>query len=126
LIVVAALLYGAVTIYLRSQGNKAIDDAANRKRADQDRRIYEQLGAGGVKIVTFYASPPVLQRGEKGQLCYGVANASDARIEPDVGTISLSLSRCVEVDPRKTTAYTLTAKDVTGTTVSQQVEVVVR
>jgi hypothetical protein len=124
--VVAVLLYAAVTVYLRTEQNKAIDNAAEQKRVDQDRRIYEQLGAGNVKIVTFYANPPILQRGDKGQLCYGVANASEVRIEPDVEPISPSLSRCVEVNAAKTTTYTLTAKDAAGATVSQQVEIVVR
>jgi hypothetical protein len=115
-----------VTIYLRSQQNRAIDEAARQKREETDRRIYEQLGSGSVKIVTFYANPPVLQRGNKGELCYGVANVSEVRIEPDVEAITPSLSRCVEIEPGKTTTYTLTAKDSAGATASQQVEVTVR
>ena len=121
-----ALLYAAVTLYLRSQQNKAIEEAAKEKREESDRRIYEQLGSGNVKIVAFYANPPVLQRGDKGELCYGVANASEVRIEPDVEAITPSLSRCVEMKPSKTTTYTLTARNSAGATVSQQVEVTVR
>jgi hypothetical protein len=124
--VVAAFLYAAATIYLRSRSNKAIDDAAQQKEAQADRRIYEQLGAGNAKIVMFYANPPLLGRGEKGELCYGVANVSEIRIEPGVEAVTPSLNRCIEIKPGKTTTYTLTAKDSAGATVSQQVEVTVR
>jgi hypothetical protein len=111
---------------MRSQSNKAIDEAAQQKRAEADRRIYEQLGSGQAKIVMFYANPPLLQRGEKGELCYGVANVSEVRIEPGVEAVTPSLNRCVETKPGKTTTYTLTAKDSAGRTVSQQIEVTVR
>jgi hypothetical protein len=123
---VAALLYAGITILLRSRENRAIDDAAGRKRAEQDRRIVEQLGGGELKIVAFYANPPVLGRGEKGLLCYGVSNAKAVKIEPVVEAIQPSLSRCVEVRPARSTTYTLTATDEGGREASQQVEVVVQ
>jgi hypothetical protein len=126
LFVLVAFLYAGLTIYLRSENNKAIDDAAARERAEKDRRVYEQLGAGDLKIVTFYPNPPVISRGETGKLCYGVANATAVRIEPEVEPIAPALSRCIEVKPRGSTAYTLTATDSTGRTATKQVEVVVR
>jgi hypothetical protein len=124
--VVAAFLYAGVTIYVRSERNEAIDEAAERERAEQDRRVYEQLGAGELKIVTFYANPPVISRGDTGKLCFGVANAKEVRIEPDVEPVPPVLSRCVEVKPRTSTTYTLTATDARGETASKQVDVAVR
>ena len=39
---------------------------------------------GAVRILRFYATTGSLMRGDKAQLCYGVANAKSVRIAPPV------------------------------------------
>lgn len=79
--------------------------------------------AESVHIVNFYATAPQLPRGEKELLCYGVENAKTVWLEPPRQEVSAALSRCVEVEPKETTTYTLTAKDVSGKQATQQVTV---
>jgi hypothetical protein len=126
LAVAAVLLYAAVTVYLRSRSNRAIEEAASQKRAEQDRQILEKLGGGELKIVAFYANPLVLARGEKGLLCYGVANAKSVRIEPGAEPLTPSLSRCIEVKPARTTTYKLKATGADGSEQTQALAITVR
>jgi WD40 repeat protein len=57
--------------------------------------------------------------GGKAQVCYGLTNAKSARIDPDVGEIKPSAKECIEIQPKQTTTYTLTATGVDGKTASQ-------
>ena len=77
----------------------------------------------GVQIITFYASPPVIAVGESASLCYGVAQAKTIKIEPPAGDAWPAFTRCLEVAPRKTTTYTLTATGVAGKQIQQTAEV---
>jgi hypothetical protein len=79
--------------------------------------------AADVRIVNFYATAPRLPRGEKELLCYGVENAKTVWLEPPRQELSAALSRCVEVEPKETTIYTLTAQDAAGKQATQQVTV---
>jgi hypothetical protein len=79
--------------------------------------------AEGVRILNFYATAPQLARGEKELLCFGVENAKAVWLEPPRQELSAALSRCVEVDPKQTTTYTLTAQDAAGKQATQQVTV---
>ena len=127
LLVLAAALYAGVTMFLRYEHNRSIDNAAARQTSERNRRIYEQLGAGEVKIVTFYANPPVLRPGASGSLCYGVSNATEVRIEPPlIEPTPPVLSRCVEVRPQVSTTYTLSASGAQGANATQQVQVLVQ
>ena len=125
-LVAAVLIYAAATVLLRWRANRAIDEASALKRAESDRKILEQLGGDQMKVLTFYANPPVLTRGERGLLCYGVANTKAVRIEPQVEEIKPALSRCIEVKPSTSTTYTLTASDAAGRVETRAVEIVVR
>jgi hypothetical protein len=59
-------------------------------------------------------------------MCYGVSNAAKVGIEPGIEPIQPALSHCLEVFPRKTTKYTLTAKDARGNTKSASLTIRVR
>ena len=72
------------------------------------------------------ASPAAIHRGEKTQVCYGVANAKTVKLEPQPNPVWPSYSRCVDVTPARTTTYTLIAQDAAGNTRSQAVEVKVQ
>jgi hypothetical protein len=78
-----------------------------------------------LKIQAFNAESGVLARGEKTLLCYGVVYATSVKIDPPVGDVWPSLSRCIEIAPTKTTHYVLTAGDGKNT-VSKAVDVVVQ
>lgn len=122
--------YVAGTIGLRWRENREIDlenqRKADAKRAEQDRRTVEGMGGDRFEILAFYSTPPDIRRGERSQLCYGVSNASAVSITPDVEPVRPSYARCVDVSPRKTTTYTLTATDAAGHTQTSTVAVRVR
>jgi hypothetical protein len=79
--------------------------------------------ASEVRILNFYATAPRLARGERELLCYGVENAKSVWMEPPRHELSAALSRCVEVEPKENTTYTLTAADAAGKQIAQSVTV---
>lgn len=76
-----------------------------------------------VRITQFYSPTPSIPKGEKGKLCYGVENAKSVRLEPPDADVSPAFVRCVEVDPKSDTKYTLMAEGSDGTVDKQTVEV---
>ena len=128
--VVLALAYAGWTVLSRRQGERVNEQAAQAAKAKANRQIVQAYGDGHLKVLTFYASPPLLRQGEKGLLCYGVANAKsvriDPQIDPSVKAITPSLSRCLEVSPKISTEYTLTAQDADGKSESRSVGIRVR
>jgi hypothetical protein len=108
--VLLVFAYSGWVLYQRKADNERIAAEAERQRADADRKIVEKLGSGRLKILMFYANPPVIRSGEKTLLCYGVSNATAVRIEPNVDGVGPAISRCVEAHPRADTTYTLTAE----------------
>jgi len=79
--------------------------------------------ADPVKILAFYPRDLLVTEGGKTLLCYGVSNATSVRIDPPVDGVSPSLTRCVEIRPKRETRYTLTAVGADGQAVSQSVTV---
>jgi hypothetical protein len=85
------------------------------------------LGGNRFDILNFYASPPAIQRGDSVQLCYGVSNAKEVRLEPNPEAgVWPSFSRCITVSPKKSTTYTLTAVDAAGNSKAATLEVKVQ
>ena len=121
--VVLAFLYAGWVLYSRQADNRRIAREAEVKRAEQDQKILDKLGGGELKVLMFYANPPVIQRGDRALLCYGVSNAKSVRIEPAVDGVGPSLSRCVEVKPAGDTKYTLIATDESGREEKSELEV---
>jgi hypothetical protein len=122
-----ALLYVGWVLFSRWHETRAFDQKAKeeaaQKQRENDRASVELLGGNDFAIQMFYASPAVIQRGDSARLCYGVSNAKTVKLEPQSNPVWPSHSRCVEVAPAKTTAYTLTIEDAAGNTKSQTVEV---
>ena len=129
-ILVAALLGVVFVMISRWQDNRNIDRRAAQERAEkqreQDRLAVEQLGGKEFAILSFYASPTTIRRGESAELCYGVSNAKTVRLEPQPQPVWPSVAQCVEVTPNKSMTYTLTIENGAGKTLSQDVEVKVR
>ena len=98
---------------------KARQDA--RRRAD-DAAAVEQLGGSELAIRGFFVSPREVEHGQSAQLCYDVANATQVTLDPPVGAVWPSHSRCLDVAPKKTTTYTLSITGSNGKTVSESVE----
>ena len=123
---VAALAVGWV-FFSRWEQSRNFERRTRERRTEQqqeqDRITLEQLGGKELAIQNFYATAGVIQRGQSVQLCYGVANASTVKLEPQPHAVWPSYSRCVEVTPSKTTTYTLTVIDAKGNTKSQSLEV---
>jgi hypothetical protein len=123
---VAALAVGWV-FFSRWEQSRNFERRTREKRTEQqqeqDRITLEQLGGKELAIQNFYATAGVIQRGQSVQLCYGVANASTVKLEPQPHAVWPSYARCVEVTPSRTTTYTLTVTDAKGNTKSQSLEV---
>ena len=129
-VLVVALLGVVFAMFSRWQDRRNIEHQAAQERAErqheQDRMAVEQLGGKEFRILSFYASPSVIHRGESAQLCYGVANAKTVKLEPQTQPVWPSVARCVEVSPSTSMTYKLTIEDGAGKTLSQDVDVEVR
>lgn len=124
------LLGVGFVMFSRWQERRNIEQRATQERAEkqqrQDRAAVEQLGGKEFAILSFYASPGVIQRGESAQLCYGVSNAKTVKIEPQAPAAWPSIAHCVDVSPVKSTTYTLSAEDAAGNKKTQDVEIKVQ
>jgi hypothetical protein len=127
---VVALCYAGVFALSHYRENQQIGQQIrtkqDAKRADEDRRAVGFLGGNRFEILTFYASPEVIRRGETAQLCYGVSYAKSVRIDPPAGSVWPSASRCIEVGPTRDATYTLTATDPSGNSTKQVLTIKVR
>lgn len=123
---VVAVVVGWI-LFSRWTGNRQIErQAAQQKQEKQreaDRTALDQMGGKTLDIQAFYANPGAVHRGETVQLCYGVANAKNVKLEPQPNPVWPSYARCVDVKPTKTTTYTLTIDDGAGNTKTQSLEV---
>jgi hypothetical protein len=129
-VLLVASLSVAFVVISRWQDRRNIKrQAAHERREKQhveDRMAVEQLGGKEFRILSFYASPTVIRRGQTAQLCYGVVNARSVKLEPQEQPVWPSVAHCVDVSPSKSITYTLTIEDGAGKTQSQDVEIKVR
>jgi hypothetical protein len=114
-----ALIYVAFVLFFRWQSNRDYEARAKTQAAAQQRsedaQSIESMGGTQFAILGFYASPGLIHRGEAVSLCYSVANTETLKIAPDINRpVWPSASRCVDIYPKKTTSYTLTARDAKG------------
>jgi len=87
---------------------------AERVAREKFAALPTELSGEELKILHFYASPVMLQPGDKGLLCYGVLNATTVELKPRVEEIKPALNRCLEITPARTTRYRLTAMNGQG------------
>jgi hypothetical protein len=126
LLIVVALIYDGGVFYSRWSRNRQAARAQADKEAIRERKELDAVGGGGLKILSFYAAPGAIGRGDHTNLCYGVTGAKTVRMEPAVDAVWPALTRCVQVSPRKDTAYKLIAEDEAGHSVTQSVAVRIR
>jgi len=125
LLAIAALYVGWV-FFSRRQDRREFEEKAAAKKREEDRRAVEMMGGNRFEILTFYASPGTIHRGETAQVCYGVSNTKTVRLEPQSNPVWPSLARCVDVAPKKDTTYTLTIEDGKGNTKTATLTIQVR
>lgn len=126
LLIVAGLIYDGAIFYSRWSGNHREQQAQADKTVAQERKTVEAYDGIELKILSFYAAPAVIQRGAHTSLCYSVTGAKTVRMEPAVDAVWPSLTRCVQVSPKKDTAYKFIAEDDAGHSVTQNAAVKVR
>src|SRR5262249_53096181 len=107
-ILIVLAIYVGWIVFSRWNENRLIDqrtrDEAAAKQRELDRKTVENMGGSELVIQAFYGNEQI-RRGEKAQLCYGVANAKKVTLEPQANPVWPSYSRCVDVSPIKTTTY---------------------
>lgn len=116
-LVAVALAYVLWIFWTRAQKNRAFQKRASEQAAQQrarDRQAFEGMGGNSFAILSFFATPPAIARGEESELCYSVSNAKAVAIAPPVGDVWPAFNHCVSVTPRKTTTYTITITDAAG------------
>jgi hypothetical protein len=124
---IIAALYVAWTFYSRSEANRAAVEAIQKKKAEENKQVVDQVyGSGEVKFTTMTADSGVLTLGQTTQLCYGVANAKAVKLDPPVEQLKPSYHHCFEIAPKKTTTYTITADDGAGHTKSESLTIEVK
>jgi hypothetical protein len=126
LLIVAGLIYDGVIFYSRWNGNRQAEQAQKDQQVNQARKAVEAMGGGGLKILSFYAAPGTIKRGEHTSLCYGVTGAKTVRLEPAVEEVWPALTRCVQASPRKDTEYKFIADDGAGHSTTESIAVHVR
>src|SRR5579863_3015683 len=124
IVLLLAMCYVGWVFFSRWQQNRAIaekaEKAAAAKRA-QDQQTFQAMGGNSFEILSFYANPPAISRGDSTSLCYSVSNAKSVALKPPSNVhVWPSYERCVSVSPAKTTTYTLTATDAAAHTKSAQ------
>lgn len=124
--VLIATLYAAWVFYSRWNYVREQRRATAAAEIERARRDVALNGGDALKVLSLYAAPDVIHRGQTAQLCYGAANATDAAFDPPVKDVWPSRSRCVDVKPAKTTTYTFTVRDAAGRKDSAQVTVEVK
>jgi hypothetical protein len=128
--VLALIVVGYTAFVFWSRWQENSDIAAKEKTAqaakerDDAAKSFEVLGGADFKIISFYAMPGKINRGDEVDMCYGVSNAKSVKLDPpDVASMFPSLNRCVKVAPKKTTTYTFTADDGNGNAKTAQLTI---
>lgn len=126
LLIAVAAVYSGWVLLERWDANRRMQREAEQQKLESARRAVEALGGDRFEVLHFYASPGIVRRGEEAQLCYGVSNARDVRLEPPAGAVWPSFGRCLTVQPEKDTTYTLTITHANGQTKSESLTIHVR
>jgi len=124
--VVLAALWTGWTFYSRRQSAADAERESQQKQLDTDRKVVAEFGGDQLTILGFNAAKGEVAPGGRVVLCYGVSNAAEVKIEPGVEPIKPAVSHCLNVFPKKTTTYTLKAKDVKGNSKSASLTIRVR
>jgi hypothetical protein len=120
------LLYDGWIFYSRWNDSQQAEQQRADKEAEAARRTLDRIGGNQLKILGFNAEPAATPHGRGFNICYSVLNAKTVRVEPPIGDVYPALSHCLQIAPRKTTEYKLTAEDDAGHTATQSLTVSVK
>jgi hypothetical protein len=127
--ILVVAIYVVWVLFSRHIANRNYEERIRTQQAEKQRQsdqaAIEQLGGSELAIQMLYATPQI-HHGETAQVCYGVANAKAVTLQPQENPVWPSHNLCVDVKPKKTTTYTLTATGSDGKVVTQQVTVTVK
>ena len=126
---VATVIAAAYLLYVfmaRRSDNQRFAEQHQSPAPTKNSKFEATYGGTALKILQFYARDGVIAEGAGTVICYGLLNARSVRIDPPVRGVSVSLNRCVEVAPRRTTRYTLTAEGNDNTTATASFELTVK
>ena len=128
IVVVIAAIYVAWVFYSRYESSKRAGEAITAKQEEQRKRVVDEIfGSGEIRFQNFSADSGVLKRGQTAELCYGVVNATSVKLTPPVGEeVKPMYHHCVEIAPKKTTTYTMTAFNAKGESKSVSLTIQVR
>jgi hypothetical protein len=130
LVVLILLGYIGFVFWTRSQDTKLIEreraDKAAAAQKDEAEKSFESLGGADFKILSFYATPGIVKKGDSVNMCYGVSNAKTVTLDPPVANVWPAATRCLDITPAKTTKYVLTADDGKGNKQSADLTVTVK
>lgn len=114
--VVIAAIYVAWVFYSRHESSKQAAQAIAAKQEEQRKHVIDEVyGSGEIRFQNFSADNGELKRGQSTELCYGVVNATSVKLTPPVGEdLKPMYHHCVEIEPEKTTTYTMTAYNAKG------------
>jgi hypothetical protein len=119
-----AALYVGWTFYSRHESNRRAQEELDARQAAARKRVVDQYyGSGEIRIPTFLADNGVLKPGQTTHLCYGVVNAVSVKLDPPVEALKPTYRHCIDIAPKKTTTYTLTAFNAAGKSKSVSLEV---
>lgn len=119
-------IYLGWTFYSRWEQDRAAEAKAAATERQHAQREYNLMGGDRFDILSFYADPRRISPGSTADLCYSVSNAKSVKLEPQNEPVWPAFIHCVQVSPKKTTTYTLTADDGAGHMKTATVEVQVR
>ena len=123
-LMILAALYVAWTFYSRHESNRQAQAEIEAKQEEARKHVVDTIyGSGEIKFSVFGADRGVLHHGETTHLCYGVVNATAVKLDPPVAQIVPSYHHCIEVSPKKTTTFTITAEDAKGNSKSESITV---
>jgi hypothetical protein len=125
--IILVALYVAWVFYSRHERTMRAQAEIDAAREDARKRVVNQIyGSGEIKFTTFGVDSGVLHRGESTQLCYGLVNAASVKIDPPLPDVKVSYHHCIEIAPKATTTYTITAQNTKGDTKSESITVQVK
>ncbi len=126
-LLIIVVLWVAWILYSRHAENAkaAADLQAKQEQAQRDNANFV-LQHGELTFTTFEAADGTLKPGQSTELCYGVVNAKSVKLDPPIEQIKPSIRHCMDIAPKKTTTYTITADDGAGHTKSVSLTVHVK
>jgi hypothetical protein len=115
-LVLIGAAYDGWIFYSRWQWGQDAQRARADAEAERARKVIDAIGGAGFGIRSFYASPPVIHRGERASICYIVFGAAALRLDPPVAEVYPTFNHCIQASPRQDTEFKLTATDSAGHT----------